>query len=73
MNIYLAIITTSLVVTQVIRVTQNAIQLHRQNKMIKEQLEAVEEVTTKDIQRQRQLHILALAYLERKMSEMMEE
>ena len=73
MNTYLAIITTILVVTQVVRVTQNAIQLKRQNKMIKKQLEAVEEVTTKDIQRQRQLHILALAYLERKMSRMMEE
>jgi hypothetical protein len=29
MNIYLAIITTILVLTQVIRVTQNAIQLNR--------------------------------------------
>ena len=73
MNTYLAIITTILVVTQVIRVTQNAIQLKRQNKMIKEQLKDVEKVTTKDIQRQRQLHILAIAYLERKMSRMMEE
>lgn len=73
MNTYLAIVVTVLVATQVIRVTQNAIQLHRQNKMIKEQLKDVEEVTTKDIQRQRQLHILAIAYLERKMREMMEE
>lgn len=73
MNTYLAIITTILVVTQVVRVTQNAIQLKRQNKMIKEQLKDLEEVTTKDIQRQRQLHILAIAYLERKMREMMEE
>lgn len=73
MNTYLTIMVTVLVTTQVIRIIQNAIQLRRQNKMIKEQLEAVEEVTTKDIQRQRQLHILAIAYLERKMSRMMEE
>ena len=34
MNTYLAIITTVLVVTQVIRVTQNAIQLRRQVKQL---------------------------------------
>ena len=34
MNIYLAIITTVLVVTQIIRVTQNQIQLRRQRKEI---------------------------------------
>ena len=73
MNTYLTIMVTVLVTTQVIRIIQNAVQLHRQNKMIKRQLKDVEEVTTKDIQRQRQLHILAIAYLERKMREMMEE
>lgn len=35
MNKYLTFITTILVVTQVIRVTQNAISLHRQEKDIK--------------------------------------
>lgn len=34
MNIYLTIITTVLVVTQIIRVTQNHIQLRRQRKEI---------------------------------------
>lgn len=34
MNIYLAIITTVLVVTQIIRVTQNQIQLRRQRNEI---------------------------------------
>lgn len=34
MNVYLAIITTVLVITQVIRVTQNHIQLRRQRKDI---------------------------------------
>ena len=32
MNVYLAIITTVLVLTQIVRLIQNAIQLHRQNK-----------------------------------------
>lgn len=35
MTTYLTIITTILVATQVIRITQNAITLHRQNKEIK--------------------------------------
>lgn len=35
MTTYLAIITTVLVATQIIRVTQNAVMLHRQNKEIK--------------------------------------
>lgn len=34
MNIYLAIITTVLVITQIVRVTQNHIQLRRQRKEI---------------------------------------
>lgn len=38
MNIYLAIITTVLVVTQIIRVCQNHIQLRRQHILFKKQL-----------------------------------
>ena len=38
MSIYLTIITTVLVATQIIRITQNAIQLHRQNKKIDQTL-----------------------------------
>ena len=38
MNTYLAIITTVLVITQIIRVTQNAIQLHRQRKEVERHL-----------------------------------
>lgn len=49
MNTYLAIITTVLVVTQVIRVTQNAIQLRRQVK----QFSHLEDVTNYDLRPQR--------------------
>lgn len=49
MNTYLAIITTVLVITQIIRVTQNAIQLHRQNTLYKRQLK---ELVDLDIQKQ---------------------
>lgn len=38
MNNYLTIITTVLVITQIIRVTQNAITLHRQNVLYKKEL-----------------------------------
>lgn len=38
MNIYLTIMVTVLVLTQVIRITQNAIQLHRQEKRIEKDL-----------------------------------
>ena len=38
MNTYLTIMVTVLVVTQVIRIAQNTIQLHRQNKLIKKEI-----------------------------------
>lgn len=64
---YATIMVTILVATQVIRITQNAIQLRRQNKMIKRQLKDVENVTTFDIERQRYMIDLVIAYLEPKM------
>ena len=73
MNTYLTIMVTVLVATQVIRITQNAIQLHRQNEMIKRQLKDVEEVTSLDIFRQRRAYDLVIAYLERKLLEMESE
>lgn len=72
MNTYLAIMVTVLVITQVIRIIQNAVQLHRQNKLISKELERVGEVTDYDITRQRRVHELLIAYLERKLREMEE-
>jgi prophage DNA circulation protein len=63
---YLTIITTALVITQIIRLIQNATQLSKQNKLIKAQLKDVEDITTFDIQRQRKMHDLVIAYLEQK-------
>lgn len=51
MEKYLTIITTVLVATQVIRITQNTISLRRQNHLIKAQLDELGELTDKDIQR----------------------
>lgn len=66
MNTYLAIITTVLVATQIIRVTQNAIQVHRQNVLFNKQCEAVRDVNImeSDFEIQRKAYALIVAYLE---------
>lgn len=51
MEKYLAVITTMLVVTQIIRIVQNTMSLHRQNKLIKAQLNEIGEITDDDMKR----------------------
>lgn len=65
MDKYLIIMVTVLVSTQVIRITQNAIQLYRQNKVIKRQLKDVEDITSFDIHRQRLMQEYVIAYIEK--------
>lgn len=69
MNTYLAIITTVLVLTQIIRVTQNAIQTHRQNVLFKKQCaEFVDmEIRKKDFETQRKAYELIVEFIEWKM------
>lgn len=71
MNIYLAVITTVLVVTQIIRLIQNAFQLHRQNVLFKKQLGdlADREVTAEDFDTQRKAYRLIVEYLEHKVAQ----
>ena len=66
MNTYLTIITTVLVITQIIRVTQNAITLHRQNKAIKRDLTWLKDhyVTEQDFENQRKVFALLREKLE---------
>lgn len=68
MNTYLAIITTVLVVTQIIRLIQNAIQLHKQNILFKEQLGHLADCnpTEQDFENQRKAYRLIVNYLEEK-------
>jgi hypothetical protein len=68
MNIYLAIITTVLVVTQIIRVCQNHIQLRRQNVMFKKQLGQLAdcEPTKEDFDTQRKAYRLIVEHFEEK-------
>lgn len=60
MTTYLTIITTILVITQVIRITQNAITLHHQNKAIKRDLAWLKDhyVTEQDFENQREVFAL---------------
>lgn len=71
MNTYLAIITTVLVVTQIIRLIQNAVQLHRQNVLFKKQLDdlADMELSEKDFHAQRKAYRLIVEYLEHRVAE----
>lgn len=63
MNTYLTIITTVLVLTQVIRITQNHIQLRRQNKLFKAQLGQIADVTQDDLDMQRDVYRMLYAEL----------
>lgn len=65
---YLTIITTVLVVTQIVRVVQNTINLKRQNLIIKRQLREIEDITQKDLETQKQANALIVAYLKDKVS-----
>ena len=65
MDKYLVIITTVLVITQIIRVTQNAITLHRQNVLYKKQLKEVAnlELQKEDFEMQRKAYRLIVERL----------
>lgn len=67
MNIYLAIITTVLVVTQIIRLIQNAVQLHRQNILFKEQLGQLADtkITEEDFDTQRKAYRMVVEHFEK--------
>jgi len=66
MTVYLTIITTLLVITQIIRVTQNAIQLRRQEGKIKETLDWFErqDISEQDFVVQRECFYMLHDWLE---------
>ena len=68
MNTYLAIITTVLVITQIVRLIQNAVDLHRQNVLFKEQLGHLADCnpTKQDFENQRKAYRMIVDYLEEK-------
>ena len=68
-NIYLAIITTVLVATQIVRLIQNAIQLRRQEKAIAKDLAWLKDrdITERDFDVQRDCYYLLRMWLEKEM------
>lgn len=58
MTIYLAIITTVLVATQVIRIVQNTISLNKHNKMINAELNRIGNISNEDIEIQKEAYRL---------------
>ena len=69
MEIYLAIITTVLVLTQIVRLIQNAIQLHRQNKAFTKDLAWIKDndISERDFDVQRDCFYLLRQYLEKEL------
>ncbi len=69
MNIYLTIITTVLVLTQIVRLIQNAVQLHRQKKAFDKDLAWFRDrdISERDFDVQRDCFYLLRDYLEREM------
>jgi uncharacterized paraquat-inducible protein A len=63
MNNYLAIITTVLVITQVIRVLQNRVQLKRYAAVAQKEIERLGGVTDEDLEAQKQYYRLAVEWL----------
>ena len=63
MNKYLVIITTALVITQIIRVAQNTMQLRRQTRMMKQQFDRLEDVTNEDLNMQKEAYRLIVEHL----------
>lgn len=53
MNIYLTIMVTVLVLTQIVRIVQNTIQLRRQHKLFQAQLGQLDDITQEDLDVQR--------------------
>lgn len=74
MEIYLTIITTVLVLTQIIRLIQNAVQLRRQNVLFKKQLKDLADMklTERDFEAQRKAYRLVVEYLEHRVAQKME-
>lgn len=75
MNTYLSIITTILVITQILRIAQNAVSLKRQEKAIKEKVDWIGdvEIQKNDIATQRYVYKLLEVYLEEKLDELRKE
>ena len=69
MNIYLTMMVTVLVFTQIVRIVQNTIQLRRQYKLFQAQLGQLDNITQEDLYMQRRAYRLIVDHFEHKRSE----
>ena len=69
MDNYLAVITTVLVITQVIRLVQNTIQLRNQKILFEKQLGQLEDITEEDLEVQKRYYRLNVQWLEDQMED----
>ena len=69
MNTYLTIMVTILVLTQIVRIIQNTIQLRRQYKLFQVQLGQLDDITQEDFDMQRRAYCLIVDHFEHKRSE----
>lgn len=69
MNTYLTIMVTILVLTQIVRIIQNTIQLRRQYKLFQTQLGQLDDITQEDFDMQRRAYRLIVDHFEHKRSE----
>lgn len=69
MNTYLTIMVTILVLTQIVRIIQNTIQLRRQYKLFQVQLGQLDDITQEDFDMQRRAYRLIADHFEHKRSE----
>lgn len=65
MNTYLTIMVTILVLTQIVRIIQNTIQLRRQYKLFQAQLGQLDDITQEDLDMQRRAYRLIVDHFER--------
>ncbi len=69
MNTYLTIMVTILVLTQIVRIVQNTIQLRRRYKLFQVQLGQLDDITQEDFDMQRRAYRLIVDHFEHKRSE----
>lgn len=63
--IYLQIVVTVILLTQLTRTIQNGISLYRQNKVFKESCGQLSDVTQQDLENQRKAYRMMVAHYER--------
>lgn len=73
MLLYIAIILSLILVTQIIRVTQNGINLYRNSKIVDREIERLGGVSNEDLETQKEAYRLIVRYFKMKDCVLIEE